>query len=43
MEIDPGTFNHTKLNEYRDIGVNRLSMGVQTLKEEEFVMLGRGH
>ena len=30
IELDPGTFNHEKLNEFVDIGVNRISMGVQT-------------
>lgn len=43
MEIDPGTFDSNKLNDYKSLGVNRLSMGVQTLNEKEFIKLGRGH
>jgi hypothetical protein len=29
MEADPGTFDLTRLQQYRALGVNRLSMGVQ--------------
>lgn len=43
MEIDPGTFDYNKLNDYNSLGVNRISMGVQTLNKEEFDLLGRGH
>jgi oxygen-independent coproporphyrinogen-3 oxidase len=43
MELDPASFNKNKLNEYLSIGVNRVSMGVQTLVEKEFNNLGRGH
>jgi coproporphyrinogen III oxidase-like Fe-S oxidoreductase len=28
IEMDPGTFDRTKIREYKEIGVNRLSMGV---------------
>ncbi len=41
--MDPGTFDSTKLREYKDIGINRVSMGVQTFNEIEFHKLGRGH
>jgi oxygen-independent coproporphyrinogen-3 oxidase len=43
MELDPASFNKNKLNEYLSIGVNRVSMGVQSLVEKEFNNLGRGH
>ncbi|CDW83600.1 coproporphyrinogen iii oxidase [Stylonychia lemnae] len=43
IEIDPGTFDQQKLNAFKDLGVSRLSMGVQTLNEKEFNKLGRGH
>lgn len=29
MEADPGTFDKQRLQQYRSLGVNRLSMGVQ--------------
>ncbi|TNV78023.1 hypothetical protein FGO68_gene6537 [Halteria grandinella] len=43
VEMDPGTFDRVKLREYRDLGVNRVSMGVQTFNKGEFKKLGRGH
>eukprot|EP00347_Sterkiella_histriomuscorum_P017775 403348042 len=43
LEIDPGTFDSQKLNDFHSLGVNRLSMGIQTFNEEEFQLLGRGH
>lgn len=29
LEADPGTFDAAKLRAYMDVGVNRISMGVQ--------------
>ena len=43
MELDPGTFDREKLNEFQDLGVNRFSVGIQTFNENEFNLLGRGH
>jgi len=43
IEIDPGTFTMESLAAYRSIGFTRFSMGVQTLNQEEFASLGRGH
>ena len=28
IEMDPGTFDREKIRQYRDIGINRMSMGV---------------
>ena len=36
IEMDPGTFDREKIRQYRDIGINRMSMGVQTFNENEF-------
>lgn len=33
MEADPGTFDAAKLMEYRRLGVNRLSVGVQSFQQ----------
>jgi coproporphyrinogen III oxidase-like Fe-S oxidoreductase len=43
IEMDPGTFDKDKIRQYRDLGINRMSMGVQTFNENEFKTLGRGH
>lgn len=43
MEVNPGTVTLEKLNGYRQLGVNRLSIGVQSSKEEELALLGRIH
>ena len=36
IEMDPGTFDKEKIRQYRDLGINRISMGVQTFNEKEF-------
>lgn len=43
VEMDPGTFDAQKLRDYKDLGVSRISMGLQTFNEVEFNSLGRGH
>ncbi len=43
MELDPKTFTADSLEKYHDIGVNRFSMGVQSLDLKEFSTLGRSH
>jgi len=30
LETNPGTVEQTKLNEFREIGINRLSIGIQS-------------
>ena len=43
MEANPGTLTPEKLQVYRDCGVNRISLGVQSLQEKELRALGRIH
>jgi len=41
LEANPGTLSLEKLRGYRAAGVNRLSLGVQSFREENLVFLGR--
>jgi oxygen-independent coproporphyrinogen-3 oxidase len=43
MEINPGTVNLDRLKGYRDAGVNRLNIGVQSFQLENLKFLGRLH
>ena len=43
LEVNPGTATLDKLKRYRELGINRLSIGVQSAKAEELVLLGRIH
>ncbi|RRD95077.1 oxygen-independent coproporphyrinogen III oxidase [Clostridiales bacterium COT073_COT-073] len=43
MEVNPGTIEKAKLNTYHRIGINRLSMGLQSTQNDELQMLGRIH
>lgn len=43
MEMDPGTFDGTKLMELMEMGVNRVSLGVQSFQEELLKACGRAH
>ncbi len=43
MEANPGTVTEESLKAYRDLGINRLSLGVQSLVDEELSALGRIH
>lgn len=43
MECNPGTLNADKLDMYRQYGVNRLSIGLQSANDKELKMLGRIH
>lgn len=43
IEVNPGTVSPEKLKKYRELGINRLSIGVQSAKEEELKLLGRIH
>lgn len=42
-ELNPGTVTREKLQTYLDIGINRLSIGLQTVKNDELHRLGRIH
>jgi oxygen-independent coproporphyrinogen-3 oxidase len=43
MEIDPGTFDLAHITGYRNLGVNRVSLGVQAFQEELLKAAGRSH
>ena len=43
LEANPGTLDERKLNGYRSAGINRLSLGVQSLRDEQLQLLGRIH
>ncbi len=43
LEVNPGTVTLDTLSGYRDAGVNRLSVGVQSLDDRELALLGRIH
>jgi len=43
IEANPGTVDETFLSGIRKLGVNRLSLGVQSLNNNELKMLGRIH
>ncbi len=43
IESNPGTLDSARLDEFIDAGVNRLSIGVQSLNDDELRFLGRRH
>lgn len=43
IEINPGTVNEEKIKKYKELGINRLSIGVQSTKNKLLNMLGRIH
>ena len=43
MECNPGTVGREKLLAFREAGINRLSIGVQSFRDEELKLLGRIH
>lgn len=43
MEMDPGTFDARKMNDLVELGVNRVSLGVQAFQEELLKACGRAH
>ena len=43
LEANPGTFESKKFEAFRDAGVNRLSIGVQSFNAEHLLKLGRIH
>ncbi len=43
MEMNPGTVTKGKLADLKRIGINRISIGVQSLQDDELVLLGRIH
>ncbi len=43
IEINPGTIDRKKLKEYKKIGINRLSIGLQTTEDKLLKQIGRIH
>lgn len=43
IEVNPGTIDKKKILSYKDAGVNRISMGIQSMKANELALLGRIH
>jgi oxygen-independent coproporphyrinogen-3 oxidase len=43
MEANPGTVDEAYLASVRKLGVNRLSLGVQSFNDRELTILGRIH
>ena len=43
LEANPGTINLQKLQGYRQAGINRLSLGIQSLNDQNLQFLGRIH
>lgn len=43
LEANPGTFEQDKFSAYRGLGINRLSIGIQSFQEAKLKALGRIH
>ena len=43
LEANPNSAEQTKVEAFRDAGVNRLSLGIQSLREDALKFLGRAH
>lgn len=43
LEVNPTPAGRSKLEDYRSAGVNRFSIGVQSLQDEDLKVLGRDH
>lgn len=43
MEANPDTLTAAKLHEFYSLGINRLSVGIQSLDDNELLRLGRKH
>ncbi len=43
IEINPGTLNIEKAKVYKEIGINRVSLGMQTLNDNTLKKIGRMH
>lgn len=43
IEINPGTVSKEKLQFYKDIGINRISIGLQSVKDNLLKQIGRIH
>ncbi|MFK7893507.1 MAG: radical SAM family heme chaperone HemW [Granulosicoccus sp.] len=43
LEANPGTFEQQRFKDYRTLGINRLSIGVQSFSQSSLEQLGRAH
>lgn len=43
LEVNPGTVTFSSLSDMRNIGFNRISLGVQTTQQRHFNLMGRIH
>ena len=43
IEMDPGTFTRNKLQKLKDLGINRISLGVQSFDDSLLEQIGRIH
>lgn len=43
IEVNPKTLNSNKLEIYKDLGINRISIGVQSMNDEMLKRIGRIH
>lgn len=43
MEMDPGTFTQATMQGLRQVGINRVSLGVQSFQDEQLEACGRTH
>ena len=43
LEANPTSFELNKFNEFKNCGVNRVSLGVQSMNDDKLVWLGRKH
>lgn len=43
LEANPDTLTQQKLDEWRELGVNRLSLGMQSIHNTELTLFGRDH
>jgi len=43
LEVNPGTLDPSKMQVWREMGINRISVGVQSFQDEKLKVLGRIH
>jgi oxygen-independent coproporphyrinogen-3 oxidase len=43
IEVNPGTLSESKVQQYRGFGISRISLGAQSLEDEDLVRAGRLH
>lgn len=43
IEVNPGTVNEEKIKKYKESGINRISIGLQSAKDELLKVIGRIH